>query len=95
MIRWLTLVLHLAVAGLKSHRNLLLEILALRHQLLVETGQPLKNRRLELELCASWVGQRQRKKEECGRLRTTGPMITGLQDHEAEVRPGLSLTNTV
>jgi hypothetical protein len=35
MVRWLTLVLHLAVAGLKSRRNLLLEILALRHQLLV------------------------------------------------------------
>jgi hypothetical protein len=35
MIRWLTLALHLAVAGLKSRRNLLLEILALRHQLLV------------------------------------------------------------
>src|ERR1019366_3627175 len=35
MIRWLTLVLHLAVAGLKSRRNLLLEIPALRHQLLV------------------------------------------------------------
>ena len=35
MIRWLTLVLHLAVAGLKSRRNLLLEIIALRHQLFV------------------------------------------------------------
>jgi hypothetical protein len=35
MIRWLTLALLLAVAGLKSRRNLLLEILALRHQLLV------------------------------------------------------------
>jgi hypothetical protein len=35
MIRWLTLALHLAVAGLKSRRNLLLEILALRQQLLV------------------------------------------------------------
>jgi hypothetical protein len=35
MIRWLTLALHLAVAGLKSRRSLLLEILALRHQLLV------------------------------------------------------------
>ena len=27
MVRWLTFVLHLAVAGLKSRRNLLLEIL--------------------------------------------------------------------
>lgn len=35
MIRWLILMLHLALAGLKSRRNLLLEILALRHQLLV------------------------------------------------------------
>jgi len=35
MIRWLTLVLRLAVAGLKSRRNLVLENLALRHQLLV------------------------------------------------------------
>jgi len=35
MIRWLKVVLRLAVAGLKSRRNLLLENLALRHQLLV------------------------------------------------------------
>jgi hypothetical protein len=35
MIRWLTLEVHLAVAGLKSRRNLLLENLALQHQLLV------------------------------------------------------------
>jgi hypothetical protein len=35
MIRWLRLVLHLAVGGLKSRRSLLLEMLALRHQLLV------------------------------------------------------------
>jgi hypothetical protein len=35
MIRWLNIVLRLLVAGLKSRRNLLLENLALRHQLLV------------------------------------------------------------
>ena len=35
MIRWLTVALRLALAGLKSRRNLLLENLALRHQLLV------------------------------------------------------------
>jgi hypothetical protein len=35
MIRWLTFALHLAVAGLKSRQSLLLEILALQHQLLV------------------------------------------------------------
>ena len=35
MVLWLNLVLHLAVTGLKSRRNLLLEILALRYQLLV------------------------------------------------------------
>jgi hypothetical protein len=35
MIRWLTLALHLAVAGLKSRRSLLLEMLALQDQLLV------------------------------------------------------------
>jgi hypothetical protein len=35
MIRWLNLVLHLAVAGLKSRQSLLLEMLALQHQLLV------------------------------------------------------------
>ena len=35
MIRWLTLALHLAIAGLKSGRSLLLELLALQHQLLV------------------------------------------------------------
>ena len=32
MVLWLTRVLHLAVAGLKSRWNLLLEILALQHQ---------------------------------------------------------------
>ena len=35
MILWLTLALHLAVARLKSRRSLLLELLALQHQLLV------------------------------------------------------------
>jgi hypothetical protein len=35
MLRWLALVLHLAVAAWKPRRNLLLENLALRHQLLV------------------------------------------------------------
>jgi putative transposase len=35
MIRWLIVLIHLVVAGLKSRRNLLLENLALRHQLLV------------------------------------------------------------
>jgi putative transposase len=35
MTRWLKVVLRLAVAGLKSRRNLILENLALRHQLLV------------------------------------------------------------
>jgi putative transposase len=35
MIRWLIVLLRLALAGLKSRRNLLLENVALRHQLLV------------------------------------------------------------
>ena len=35
MVRWLILILRLAAASLKSRRNLLLENLALRHQLLV------------------------------------------------------------
>ena len=35
MIRWLIVLIHLVEAGLKSRRNLLLENLALRHQLLV------------------------------------------------------------
>jgi len=35
MICWLIVLIRLAVAGLKTHRNLLLENLALRHQLLV------------------------------------------------------------
>ena len=35
MIRWLTLTLQLAIAGLKSRRSLLLEMLALQDQLLV------------------------------------------------------------
>src|ERR1035438_7203788 len=36
---WLSLVLHLAAAVLKSRRNLLFENAALRHQLLVLTNQ--------------------------------------------------------
>ena len=35
MVRWLILILRLAAASLKSRRNLLLENLALRHQLLI------------------------------------------------------------
>lgn len=35
MIRWLIVLLRLAEAGLKSRRNLLLENLVLRHQMLV------------------------------------------------------------
>ena len=35
MIAWLTMVVQVAFAGLNSRRNLLLENLALRHQLLV------------------------------------------------------------
>jgi hypothetical protein len=51
MIRWLTLVLFLAVAGLKSRRNLLLEILALRHQLLVLSRKPNPPRLMPLDRC--------------------------------------------
>ena len=40
MIRWLTVVLRLAIAGLKSRRSLLLENLALSHQLLILSRVP-------------------------------------------------------
>jgi hypothetical protein len=40
MVRWLTVVLRLEEAGLKSRRNSLLENLALRHQLLVLSRGP-------------------------------------------------------
>jgi hypothetical protein len=49
MIRWLTSVLHLAVVRLKSRRNLLLEILALRHQLFVLSQSPKRPRLTPLD----------------------------------------------
>ena len=66
MVRWLMVVLHLAVAGLKSRRNLLLEILALRHQLLVLSRSPKRPRLTPLErvlwawLSQAWAGWKPR-----------------------------------
>ena len=66
MVRWLTFVLHLAVAGLKSRRNLLLEILALRHQLLVLSRSPKRPRLTPLDrvlwawLSQAWAGWKTR-----------------------------------
>ena len=40
MVRWVAPVLHVSVAGLESRRTLFLEILALRHQLLVLSRAP-------------------------------------------------------
>ena len=58
MIRWLTLVLHLAVTGLKSRRNLLLEILALRHQLLVLSRSSKRPRLTPLDRVVwAWLSQ--------------------------------------
>jgi len=54
MIRWLTFGLHLAAAGLKCRRSLVLENLALRHQLLV-LSQSVKRPRLEPLDWAVWV----------------------------------------
>jgi hypothetical protein len=51
MIRWLTPVLFLAVAGLKSRRYLRLEILALRHQLLVLSRKSNRPRLTPLVRC--------------------------------------------
>lgn len=58
MVRWLTLMLHLAVAGLKSRRNLLLEILALRHQLLVLSRSSKRPRLTPLDRALwAWLSQ--------------------------------------
>jgi len=58
MIRWLTLALHLAVAGLKSRRSLLLEILALRHQLLVLSRKSKSPRLTPLDrVLWAWLSQ--------------------------------------
>jgi hypothetical protein len=54
MIRWLTFGLHLAAAGLKCRRSLVLENLALRHQLLV-LSRSVKRPRLEPLDRALWV----------------------------------------
>jgi putative transposase len=58
MLRWLTFVLRLAAVLLKSRRNLLLENLALRHQLLVLTRNSTRLRwtRLDRALWA-WLSQ--------------------------------------
>jgi hypothetical protein len=64
MLCWLTLLLRLAAAVLKSRRNLLLENLALRHQLLVLTRNPSRPRLNSLDraflawLSRSWSGWR-------------------------------------
>ena|ERR1035437_4586873 len=58
MIRWLTLALHLAVAGLKSLRSLLLEILALQHQLLVLSRSSKRPRLTPLDrVLWAWLSQ--------------------------------------
>jgi hypothetical protein len=64
MLCWLTLLLRLAAAILRSRRNLLLENLALRHQLLVLTRNPSRPRLNFLDrafwawLSRSWSGWR-------------------------------------
>ena len=58
MIRWLTLALHLAVAGLKSRRSMLLEMLALRHQLLVLSRSSKRPRLTPLDrVLWAWLSQ--------------------------------------
>ena len=54
MVCWLTLGLHLTVAALKSRRNLVLENLALRHQLLVPSRRANRPRLRPLDR-ALWV----------------------------------------
>ena len=58
MIRWLNLALHLAVAGLKSRRSLLLEMLALQHQLLVLSRSSKRPRLTPLDrVLWAWLSQ--------------------------------------
>src|ERR1035437_5500365 len=58
MIRWLNLVLHLAVAGLKSRQSLLLEMLALQHQLLVLSRSSKRPRLTPLDrVLWAWLSQ--------------------------------------
>jgi putative transposase len=58
MIRWLNLVLHLAVAGLKSRQSLLLEMLALQHQLLVLNRSSKRPRLTPLDrVLWAWLSQ--------------------------------------
>ena len=66
MIRWLTVVLDLAFAGMKSRRHLLLGILALRHQLLVLSRNSKRPRLTQLDrllwarLSQAWDGWKTR-----------------------------------
>ena len=54
MIRWLIVLLRLAVAGLQSRRNLLLENLVLHRQLLVLSRSSHRPRLTSMDL-ALWV----------------------------------------
>jgi hypothetical protein len=58
MIRWLSVLLSLAAAGLKSRRNLLLENLTLRHQLLVLTRNSRRPRLRPMDRALwAWLSQ--------------------------------------
>lgn len=58
MIRWLKVLVCLVVAGMKSRRNLLLENLALRHQLLVPSRRPQRPRLTPLDRALwAWLSQ--------------------------------------
>ena len=66
MIYWLSVLLRLAAAGLKSRRNLLLENLALRHKLLILSRgshrpqlRPM-DRALWAWLSRAWIGWKTR-----------------------------------
>ena len=58
MIAWLTMVVQVAFAGLNSRRNLLLENLALRHQLLVLSRTKRRPRLTSLDHALwAWLSQ--------------------------------------
>ena len=58
MIAWLTMVVQVAFAGLNSRRNLLLENLALRHQLLVLSRTNKRPRLTSLDRALwAWLSQ--------------------------------------
>ena len=99
VIRWLTLGRHLAVAGLKSRRDLLLEILALRHSLLALSRSSKRPRLTPLDrVVGAWLFARLGRSEGTGKINCykdgkSSVSAEGLRARYVLTMPDGSLTN--